>query len=352
MNVVSDREVDAMRRALELAASDGVPYGPNPRVGAVLLDVTGAPIAEGFHRGAGTAHAEVDALANAGERARGGTAIVTLEPCNHTGRTGPCVDALIAAGISRVVFAQTDPNPLAAGGAERLVVAGIEVIGGVLADDAAVLNQAWTFAVTHDRPFVTWKSAATLDGRVAASDGSSRWITSAPARADVHEFRSRVDAVVVGIGTVLADDPQLSARGPSDGSPYPSQPLRVVVGMRDIPSAARVRDDSAPTLHLRMHDPLEILDELNERGVRHVMLEGGPNVVAAFVSADVVDAVRWYVAPALLGSGPTALGDIGITSIAAALRLDITDVVRVGTDIRIDALVRRDESEQQPLEEN
>ena len=183
-------EQAAMRRALALAATPGVPLGPNPRVGCVLLDETGATVAEGYHRGAGTAHAEADALARAGARAAGTTAVVTLEPCNHSGRTGPCAQALIAAGVRRVVFAQDDPNPTAAGGADTLRAAGIEVESGLLAVESGQLNEVWTFAVGHGRPFVTWKYATTLDGRSAAADGTSRWVSSAASRRDTHRLRS------------------------------------------------------------------------------------------------------------------------------------------------------------------
>ena len=333
-------ETDAMRRALGLAASLGVPHGPNPRVGCVLLDTDGAIVADGHHRGIGTAHAEVDALRQAGDAARGGTAVVTLEPCNHTGRTGPCADALVAAGVARVVFAQTDPNPVAAGGAAALRAAGVEVEGGLLADEAEALNVAWTFAVTHGRPFVTWKAAATLDGRIAAADGTSRWITSELARAEVHELRAEVDAVVVGTGTVLADDPHLAVR-PDGEVDSGRQPLRVVVGLRDVPPGARVLDDAAESLHIRTHDPREVLSELARREVRHVLLEGGPTLAAAFVRAGVVDAVRWYAAPALLGAGANALADAGMSTIAEALRLTVTGVAQVGADVRIDARVIR-----------
>ena len=178
----SAAESAAMKRALTLASTPGVPLGPNPRVGCVILTPDGHPIAEGFHRGAGTPHAEVAALREAGSAARGATAVVTLEPCNHIGRTGPCTEALIEAGISRVVFAQPDPNPLASGGTKRLDEAGVEVAFGLLEDQARRLNRAWTFALEHHRPFVTWKYAATLDGRSAAADGTSKWITSTPAR--------------------------------------------------------------------------------------------------------------------------------------------------------------------------
>jgi len=333
-------ETDAMRRALGLAASPGVPHGPNPRVGCVLLDSDGAIVADGHHRGIGTAHAEVDALRQAGDAVRGGTAVVTLEPCNHTGRTGPCAGALVAAGVARVVFAQTDPNPVAAGGAATLRAAGVEVEGGLLADEAEALNVAWTFAVTHGRPFVTWKAAATLDGRIAAADGTSRWVTSEAARAEVHALRAEVDAVVVGTGTVLADDPHLAVR--RDGEVVAGrQPLRVVVGLRDVPPGARVLDDAAESLHLRTHDPREVLAELARREVRHVLLEGGPTLAAAFVRAGVVDAVRWYAAPALLGAGANALADAGMSTIAEALRLTVTGVAQVGADVRIDARVIR-----------
>jgi diaminohydroxyphosphoribosylaminopyrimidine deaminase/5-amino-6-(5-phosphoribosylamino)uracil reductase len=345
VSLATQHETDAMRRALALAATDGVPLGPNPRVGCVLLSPAGRVLADGFHRGAGTPHAEVDALAQAGDAARGATAVVTLEPCNHTGRTGPCSQALIQAGVVRVVFAQADPNPLAAGGAETLRAAGIDVVGGVAAVGAELveqtegLNEIWTHAVTSGRPFVTWKAAATLDGRVAAADGTSRWITSAAARADVHALRAEVDAVVVGTGTVLADDPHLAVR--RDGAATTSQPLRVVVGMRDIPAGARVLDDVAPTLHLRTHDPLVVLSTLRDRDVQHVLIEGGPTVAAAFVRAGLVDAVRWYVAPALLGAGANALADAGMSTISEALRLQVRDIARVGDDVRIDARVLR-----------
>jgi len=333
-------ETDAMRRALVLAASPGVPHGPNPRVGCVLLAADGSVLAEGYHRGVGTPHAELDALTRAGGAARGSTAVVTLEPCNHTGRTGPCADALAAAGVVRVVFAQTDPNPVAAGGARTLRAAGVEVEGGLLAHEAAALNEPWAFAVTHGRPFVTWKAAATLDGRIAAADGTSRWITSRAARAEVHALRAEVDAVVVGTGTVLVDDPQLAVR--HDGEVVRGrQPLRVVVGLRDLPAGARVLDHAAGTVQLRTHDPHEVLAELAGREARHVLLEGGPTLAAAFVAAGLIDAVRWYAAPALLGAGAAALSDAGMSTLAEALRLTVTGVAQVGADVRIDARVIR-----------
>jgi diaminohydroxyphosphoribosylaminopyrimidine deaminase/5-amino-6-(5-phosphoribosylamino)uracil reductase len=324
-----------MRRALVLAGTAGVPRSPNPRVGCVLLDADGRTIAEGFHRGAGTAHAEAAALAVAGASARGATAVVSLEPCDHTGRTGPCSQALIDAGVARVVYGQADPNPLAAGGARRLAAAGVEVVGGVLAEEAAAVNEAWTFAITHGRPMVTWKVAATLDGRIAAADGSSRWITGPEARAQVHALRSEVDAVLVGTGTVLADDPALTVRT-TDGRLAERQPLRVVMGRRAIPVAAALRDGRAELRVFRTESPAEVLAALGAEGIQHVLLEGGPTLAAAFVRAGLVDRVIWYLAPKLLGAGPAAVGHLDVPGIDQALELEITAVSRVGQDVRLD----------------
>jgi diaminohydroxyphosphoribosylaminopyrimidine deaminase/5-amino-6-(5-phosphoribosylamino)uracil reductase len=303
-------------------------------VGCVLLDASGATLAEGWHRGAGTPHAEVDALMRAGAAARGATAVVTLEPCNHAGQTGPCAQALLVAGVRRVVYAQSDPNPLAAGGAATLVQGGVEVVGGVLAAEAAALNEAWDFAMRHGRPLVTWKAASTLDGRVAAADGSSRWITGAEARTDVHALRATVDAVLVGTGTALADDPALTVRG-AGGVPAPRQPLRVVMGRRPVPEGAALRDGRAPLLVFPTESPAQVLAALAAQQVQHVLLEGGPTLAAAFVRAGLVDRVVWYVAPVLLGAGPAALADLGIASIGGAVRLEVDDVARVGHDVRI-----------------
>lgn len=243
-------ETAAMRRAIELAARGLGRTSPNPVVGCVVLDAAGRTVGEGWHQRAGGPHAEIHALRAAGERARGGTALVTLEPCNHTGRTGPCAQALIDAGIARVVYAVSDPNPTATGGAVTLADAGIDVEGGLLADEAAAGNEAWLTSVLRRRPFVLWKYAATLDGRIAAADGTSRWISSPQSRADVHRLRAAADAVIVGSGTARADDPQLGARISGLADDEISQPLRVVVdsGATAVKAGARVLDGSAPTL--------------------------------------------------------------------------------------------------------
>jgi diaminohydroxyphosphoribosylaminopyrimidine deaminase / 5-amino-6-(5-phosphoribosylamino)uracil reductase len=337
----SEAEHAAMRRALALAASDGVPLGPNPRVGCVLLDAEGHTLAEGHHRGAGSPHAEADALARAGDSARGATAVVTLEPCNHTGRTGPCVQALVAAGVRRVVVAQRDTNPVATGGVDTLRAAGVEVETGLLAEEARAVNRVWTFAVEHGRPFVTWKFATTLDGRSAAADGTSRWVSSRAARRDTHRLRALCDTVLVGTNTVAVDNPLLTVRDEED-RPVARQPLRVVMGERALDPAHRVFGPEAETLHLHTRDPGAALAELFARDRQHVFLEGGPTLAAAFVSAGLVDEVVAYVAPMLLGAGRPAVGDLGITTITDALHLGVTDVTVLepahagdDTDVRI-----------------
>lgn len=318
-------EQAAMRRALALATSPGVPLGPNPRVGCVLLDAAGVVVGEGHHRGAGSAHAEVEALAAAGGAARGGTAVVTLEPCNHTGRTGPCAQALIESGLRRVVYAQHDPNPVARGGADTLRAAGLDVAAGLFADEAAAVNEVWTFAVQHQRPYVTWKFAASLDGRSAAADGSSRWISGTAARRDSHRLRGLCDVMLVGTHTVAVDDPELSVRDAAD-RPVSQQPLRAVMGQRDLPADRRIFNDVAETVQLRTRDPHQALADLFARDRQHVFLEGGPTLAAAFLGAGLVDEIVAYVSPVLLGAGPAAVGDLGIGSIGDALHPVVSDV--------------------------
>ena len=334
-STISDERIrEAMRTAIDAARS--VPRTlPNPRVGCVLLRPDGTEIAVGVHRGAGLPHAEVDALVQAGDDAKGAIAVVSLEPCNHTGRTGPCTQALIDAGVARVVHAQSDPDPVAAGGAEVLREAGIDVESGVLAAEAESLNTEWTFAVTRGRPFVTWKYAATMDGLSAAPDGSSKWITSEEARRDVQVFRAEADAVMAGTGAVLADDPRLTVRGDDDlPLPYERQPLRVVVGETPIPDYYQVLDHVAPTLLVQNRDPEAVLKTMVERGIRHVWLEGGPRLAGAFWSAGYVDRVIGYIAPAMLGSGRAAL-EGEATTLTDLRPIHIDDLRRIGPDIRI-----------------
>jgi len=360
--VASQAELHAMWRAIELAARGVGATNPNPSVGAVVLDTDGRVVGDGWHHAAGQPHAEVEALAAAGDRARGGTLVVTLEPCRHTGRTGPCTRAVQDAGIARVVYAVGDPNDPAAGGAAELRAAGVDVEGGVLAAEAERDNAAWLLAHRRRRPHVTWKYAATLDGRTAAADRTSRWITGQAARADVHRERALADAVVVGIGTILADDTMLTVRD----HPTSRQPLRVVVdGTARTPVSARILDDTAPTLIavgtdadddrvntlvkqgaevVRLPraagriDLSALLAALHERDVNIVLIEGGATLAASFVAERLVDRVVGYHAPALLGAGPPVLGEAGISTLADALRLSVTDVTRLGDDVRIEAV--------------
>jgi diaminohydroxyphosphoribosylaminopyrimidine deaminase/5-amino-6-(5-phosphoribosylamino)uracil reductase len=326
-----------MRRALELAER-GPAQGVNPQVGCVILSASGYVLAEGWHRGAGTAHAEVDALSKlAPGQASGATAVVSLEPCNHVGHTGPCSEALIAAGIARVVYAVDDPGQESHGGAARLREAGVEVIAGVQADAAARLLQSWLTAARLGRPYVTLKWASSLDGRVAAADGSSRWITGTAARQHVHEQRAASDAIIVGTGTVLADDPSLTARGDA-GELLNPQPVPVVFGERAVPQDAAVRRHPRAPIFVSGHDLAVALADLRTRGIRTAYVEAGPELATALLREGFVDELHVYLAPTLLGGPRTTLGDIGVATIADQLRLTPRRVELLGDDVLIVAV--------------
>ncbi len=361
MRTASSAEETAMLDAIALAARALGETSPNPIVGCVVLDAAGERASEGFHAFAGAPHAEVVALRRAGTRARGGTLVVTLEPCDRHGRTGPCTEAILAAGLRRVVYAVPDPS--APGGGRRLAEAGVETASGLLGGEAARGNAAWLTRVRLRRPHVTWKFAATLDGRTAAADGTSRWITGPEARADVHRLRSRCDAIIAGSGTVLADDPRLTVRGTRDRTRTHRRPLRVVAdGRARTPRSSRVLDGAAPTLVAVAEDTAPngldagvavvrlpraghgagidlgaLLAELAEREIVSALLEGGPTLAGSFLAAGLVDRVVAYLAPTLLGAGTPALGDAGVATLAAAYHLDIEDVTPVGPDLRVTA---------------
>jgi diaminohydroxyphosphoribosylaminopyrimidine deaminase/5-amino-6-(5-phosphoribosylamino)uracil reductase len=326
----------AMRRAIELAVRGLGTVSPNPVVGCVVLDASGQLVGEGWHEFAGGPHAEVVALQDAGERARGGTVVVTLEPCSHTGRTGACTTALRTAGITRVVYAVEDPNPLAQGGADVLRSAGIVAEGGLLRGEAERVNEAWLHAVRRGRPFVIWKYGASLDGQIAAADGTSRWITGEDARRDSHRLRAQVDAILVGVGTVLADDPLLTVRPEPPDPPPKRQPLRVVFDRTGrTPPGAKICDDSAETI-ITADAPGKVLAELRTRGIVSVLLEGGPTLAGAFWDDGLIDKVVGYVSPVLLGSGRyPALRSSAIQTITSAPRLTLEDVTRFGADVRL-----------------
>ncbi|MEO6941976.1 MAG: bifunctional diaminohydroxyphosphoribosylaminopyrimidine deaminase/5-amino-6-(5-phosphoribosylamino)uracil reductase RibD [Terrimesophilobacter sp.] len=326
----------AMLRAIGLA-SRGPAKGANPQVGCVILSPQGDVIAEGWHRGRGTAHAEVDALGKlARHQTVGATAVVTLEPCNHRGRTGPCSEALIEAGVARVVYGVRDPNPVAKGGATKLRDAGIEVIDGVLAPEVSDFMHTWLTAMRHGRPWVTLKWASSLDGRTAAADGTSQWITGEAARAHVHRERAASDAIIVGTGTVIDDNPTLTARN-VDGALLDDQPVPVVIGEREIPAAAKVFEHPHPIITQRTRDLEAVLIGLFDRGMRHAFVEGGPTLASAFVSAGLVDEYLVYVAPVLLGGDQLAIKDLGIGTLASARRLTIVQCEQLGEDILIRA---------------
>ncbi|HEX3900765.1 MAG TPA: bifunctional diaminohydroxyphosphoribosylaminopyrimidine deaminase/5-amino-6-(5-phosphoribosylamino)uracil reductase RibD [Mycobacteriales bacterium] len=359
MTTASAAETTAMRRAIAAARAVIGTTNPNPAVGAVLLDRAGLEVSVGATAPAGGPHAEVVALDAAGKRAHGGTLVVTLEPCAHRGRTAACTDAVLAAGVARVVYAVSDPHEVAAGGAEALSQSGVAVEAGLLADEALVDLAPWVSAMRRGRPHVTWKYAATLDGRTAASDGTSRWITGEQARADVHAWRARSDAVMVGVGTVLADDPSLTIRGLDVGR----QALRVVVDSQartplgsklldgaadtlvgvstDAPSdrCAALRDAGAEVVELPPVDGrvdlAALLAVLHERERYLLLVEGGATLAAGFMAYRLIDRVVGYVAPTLLGAGTAVLDAFGITTLDDAPRLLLREASAIGTDVRI-----------------
>ena len=320
-----------MARAVELAKGVRTTTSPNPWVGCVIVDRAGQVVGEGATAPPGGPHAETAALALAGEQARGATAYVTLEPCAHQGRTPPCTDALIRAGVARVVAALGDPDERVAGaGFRALEKAGVAVSEGVLT--AAVEDQLRPYLVHRStgRPYVVLKLAATLDGCTAAPDGSSRWITGPDARRDVHRLRAESDAVLVGAGTVRCDDPGLTVRDDGSSGP-PRQPLRVVLG--HVPVGARVQ----PVLELG-GDLSAVLDELGRRGVLQLLVEGGSHVAHAFHRDGLVDRYVWYLAPAFLGGddGRPIFAGPGAVTMASAWRGRLVSVRRLGGDLRID----------------
>jgi diaminohydroxyphosphoribosylaminopyrimidine deaminase/5-amino-6-(5-phosphoribosylamino)uracil reductase len=304
-------------QAIELAMLG--PYSSNPRVGAVCVK-NGIVVGTGYHRGTGSAHAEVEALAVAGDRATDADLYVSLEPCSHFGRTPPCTQAIIEAGIRRVIYAQADPSDEAGGGAEVLMASGCEVIGEIEAERSASVNREWNHRMRTGVPFVTWKFAQSLDGRVAAKLGERTAISGSQSQEFNHDLRSRVGAVLVGTQTFMVDQPSLSARE-SDGSLKDCQPLRVVMGLRDLAPAG--------FLHLATRDPNIALLTLAKLGVNHVLLEGGPTLAAAFIHADCINEVISITAPITLGAGPRSL-----PTHAPLMRLvGVTSTFTMGSDL-------------------
>ena len=349
--------VQAMERAIAIAQRAEGQTAPNPMVGCALAK-DGRIVGEGWHEGPGKDHAEIMALKRASDDARGATAYVTLEPCNHTGRTGPCSEALIEAGVAEVVYAIADPNPVAAGGADRLRAAGVNVRSGLCEMQAQRLNRAWLHALKTKRPFVTAKTAMSLDGRIAAASGESQWITSPESRRAAHLLRARVDAIIVGANTVIADDPALTARL-DDETRYP---LRIVLdgAARTSPGAkvyertgrgallattaragaerlSAFREMGVDVLVLPAEDKGRVdidalLAVLCDCNVHHVMVEGGGEVVGAFFDADRIDEIELFIAPKLIGGGKPAFGGVGVARLADAARFDFQQARHDGPD--------------------
>ena len=310
-----------LERALELAERGRGTTRPNPVVGAVVVN-GGKVVGEGWHERKGGPHAEVVALEAAGERARGGTLYVTLEPCRSAGATPPCTDAVLGSGVAKVVAAALDPNPAAGGGLEELRAAGIEVAlaDGELAMRARRQNEAWRTWISLGRPFVTYKAAITLDGRVSVP--GSRWVSGEESRRRVHELRAASDAVAVGMGTVRADNPRLDARDIG----AERQPRRLAFGRGPLPAGSE--------LELLSGSPADELARLAGEGVQSLLLEGGPTLATAFVQADLVDELMLFVAPIVAGSGPRFLGALG-----RPVRLSGVEVERVGDDVLVTSYI-------------
>ncbi|MEO8204026.1 MAG: bifunctional diaminohydroxyphosphoribosylaminopyrimidine deaminase/5-amino-6-(5-phosphoribosylamino)uracil reductase RibD [Betaproteobacteria bacterium] len=357
----SDADRVHMARALELAALGLYTATPNPRVGCVIVR-DGAIVGEGWHRKAGEPHAEAHALAAAAGMARGATAYVTLEPCSHFGRTPPCSDALIAAGVTRVVAAMRDPDPKGAGGGAKLQAAGIAFECGLLEDEASELNIGFVSRVTRARPWVRMKVAASLDGRTALANGQSQWITGPAARKDGHHWRARACAILTGIGTVAADDPRLDVREVETSR----QPLRVIVDSRlETPPAAHILEGGPVLIFCAYDDAVRragleargaevvvlanargkvelpaLLQVLSARGVNELHVEAGVKLNGSLVREGCVDELLVYLAPSLLGDsaqGMAALAELG--SLGERVRLAFRSADRVGPDLRILARV-------------
>jgi diaminohydroxyphosphoribosylaminopyrimidine deaminase/5-amino-6-(5-phosphoribosylamino)uracil reductase len=332
----------AMQRAIALSEKGLGKCAPNPIVGAVILDASGKIVSEGFHdRMTSKDHAEVVAIKSAGDQTKGATMVVTLEPCNHTGSTGPCTQAIIDCGISTVVFAVKDPNIVAAGGADALRAAGIKVVDGVLAREASYANRAWLSKITKKRPFFVWKVATTLDAKIAASDGTSKWISNEVSRSDVQRLRRESDAILVGTNTVIMDNPHLIPRGEFSG--FSSNPIRIIFGVGNVPADSKVFDSAAETVQIKSRDLSELVSKLNELNVNQVFVEAGTTLASAMIAGGLLDELVIYQAPALLGSGKPFYSDDSKSTIEDQMRLehistevlagDVKSVYRIGAGV-------------------
>jgi diaminohydroxyphosphoribosylaminopyrimidine deaminase/5-amino-6-(5-phosphoribosylamino)uracil reductase len=365
----ADADTRFMTRALELARLGEGLTSPNPMVGCVLVK-DGKIVGEGWHRGAGLPHAEPVALIAAGDRTRGATAYVTLEPCSHHGRTPPCTEALLKAGVREVVYALADPHPVAAGGATRLQASGLKVRAGVLESEARDLNRAWLHTLKRNRPYVIAKTAMSLDGRIATREGDSKWITSLASREEGHKLRRMADAIIVGAETVIADDPALTARIEGEIR----APLRVVLDSKGRTSPGAMAFDrsgkgailattaaATPSRleRFRKHgvDALvlpadekgrphvdELLEALRARGVVTALVEGGGEITGGFLDADLIDEVWLFIAPILIGGGKSAFAGEGASRLADIRTFDFDAPIMLGLDLLMRGVRRRGEA--------
>ena len=316
-----------MTRAVELSKSGLGRTFPNPIVGAVVVSPSGEIIGEGFH--ARGDHAEVVAIQDCNQRGKsttGATIYVSLEPCNHTGKTPPCTQAIVEAGITRVFYAVSDPNPIAQGGSDYLKAQGVEVIPHLLESESAFVNRAWLNKITKARPYFTWKIASTFDGYTAALDGTSKWITSDAARESVQQLRADSDAILIGTGTALADNPSLIPRD------HARRPIRIVMGERALPSDLNVLDQGAQTIVIRARDTNELIEKMNGLGVNSILIEAGSTLGTSLLSVGLIDEIVWYQAPTLLGAGKKAIGEMNINTLSQGVGYEIKDVQRIGAD--------------------
>ena len=320
-----------LKRANELARLGLGLTGSNPIVGALVVDSAGKIIGEGFHKSG--PHAEVVALEQAGQLAKDATLYVTLEPCNHHGKTGPCAEAIIKAGIAKVVYAVSDPSAIASGGAKTLTTAGIEVELNSEVTEIAYFNRAWLHKIKNNRPYFIWKIATTLDGRTAAIDGSSKWITGPESRAEVSQLRSESSAILIGTATALADNPNLIPRDLKKSEQ--KNPVRIVMGLREIPSDFNLHNEAAETIFLRSHDFSELLKLCAERDFNQVFVESGSELGTALLKAGLIDELIIFQAASLLGSGLSFIGDLGATNINQKMDFLIRDVAQFGNDLMI-----------------
>ncbi len=316
-----------MTRAINLSRTGLGKTSPNPIVGAVLVSSSGEVIGEGCH--VGEEHAEVLALRDCSVRRndpKGASMYVTLEPCNHFGKTPPCTQALKNAGISRVVFAVKDPNPIAQGGAMDLLEAGMEVTSALMEDEARESNRSWLHKIETGRPYLVWKIASTLDGYSAALDGTSKWITSKESRTAVQALRAESDAILIGTGTALADNPSLIPQGDY------RRPVRIIVGTRSIPDDFHLKDAQARTIFLKTRDLNAVIAALVDLEVNQVLIESGSELGTSLLKANLVDEIHWYQAPTVLGAGKKTVGDLDITTLSRRIDFDIMKVERSGPD--------------------